>query len=74
MTIVGTLKIIAEKELLFSSASWVASTGRFSACLEGGLESEPTSEIEPFPAEVIVGRGAIVDACIYEHVLPTKVK
>jgi hypothetical protein len=43
-------------------AAWIADTGRFAQACETG----DYSEIEPFKkgAEVIIGRGSIVDASI----------
>ena len=74
MTIVGELKGIYEQELLFGKASWVADTGPFHKSLLNSLEKSSDSEIEPFPDECIVGRGAIVDAAIYPHDLPSESK
>lgn len=59
---VGRLIRVTEKELVLEDAIWVADTGRFTQALENGT----LNEIETFPAgEVIVGRGAIVDACVW---------
>ena len=64
----GHLIAVTEHELVLTRAAWIADTGRFmNAIREGTL-----SEVEPFPEEheVIVGRGAIVDAVIWSHPLP----
>lgn len=76
MTIVGKLEKVFKDELVLSSASWIADSGRFSDALKEGLYASSTSEIEPFnPNEdVIIGRGSLVDATIWEHDLPTKQK
>jgi len=70
MTVTGKLSVVGKKELVLDDAAWIASTGRFANALTtGGLD-----EVEPFPGSVIVGRGAIVDACEWTHDLPRKVK
>lgn len=56
----GRLVAIHPQELVLVDAAWIADTGRFSdACKTGEY-----SEIEPFRpgVEVIINRGAIVDA------------
>lgn len=62
----GTLKTVTEKELLLSEACWVADTGRFHVALETG----ELNEVEMFKNDVIVGRGAIVDATEWTFDLP----
>ena len=74
MTLVGRLESVFERELVLSNASWIADTGRFHDCLKNGLFSIGDSEIEPFTDDVIVGRGSIIDATVYNHDLPTKQK
>ena len=59
---VGRLIKVTEQELVLEDAIWVADTGRFTQALENG----DLDEVETFPAgEVIVGRGAVVDACVW---------
>lgn len=70
MTQVGRLEAVHEQELVLSSASWVADTGRFYDALKTGK----LNEVEPFPNEAIVGRGAICDAVIWTHTLPREQK
>jgi hypothetical protein len=70
MTLTGRLLYVGEHELLLQEASWIADTGRFSDALKDGA----LSEVEPFPNEAIVGRGAIIDAAIWEHPLPREQK
>jgi len=60
MTVCGCLSAVYPNELVLECASWIADTGRFADALR---DVEKLSEIEPFPGQVIVGRGAIVDAC-----------
>ena len=68
--VVGKLVNIYTNELVLSSASWIADSGRFNAALiSGNFE-----EIEPFVNDVIVSRGGIIDATEWTHELPSKVK
>ena len=63
---VGTLVDVTEKELVLEDASWVADTGRFHEFITKG----EVDEVEPFPTgQVIVGRGALIDACKWKHAL-----
>ena len=55
----GKLKSVGSKELVLTDACWIADTGRFHDCLKN---PETIKEAEPFIDDVIVGRGAIVDA------------
>lgn len=66
----GKLEKVTDKELILSSASWIADTGRFSESLATGK----FEEIEIFPSKntVIVNRSALIDATVYNHKLPTK--
>ena len=55
----GKLVMVTEQELVLEDAAWIADTGRFS----DALSSCEFSEVEPFPpGQVIVGRGAVIDA------------
>jgi hypothetical protein len=68
----GKLVQVTSKELVIEQAAWIADSGRFMQFLaEGKL-----NEVEPFPQEleVIVGRGAIIDAVIWKHELPKSQK
>lgn len=67
MTILGRLKSINSMELLLSDASWIADTGRFSDFLAGKYSA--SLEVEPFHNDVVVGRGAIIDAVISKELL-----
>jgi hypothetical protein len=66
----GRLVAVTPTELVLEDAAWVADTGRFSDALKTGV----LKEVEPFPGQVIVGRGAVVDACIWKHDLPQEQK
>lgn len=63
----GRLVRVTAKELVLESAAWIADDGRFADALKTGK----LNEIEPFPdGEIIVGRGAVIDACEWLHELP----
>jgi hypothetical protein len=66
MHLIGKLKSVSDKELLLDSAIWVADSGRFHDALKSG----ELNEIEPFIDEVIVNRDCIVDATIWNHLIP----
>ena len=67
MTLIGVVVAVGNKELILEQASWVADTGRYGAALETGK----LNEVEPYPdGQVIVGRGAIVDGCVWKHAVP----
>ena len=67
----GRLVRVTAQELVLEDAAWIADTGRFADALEKG----DFSEVEPYPAqEVIIGRGAVIDAVLWEKALPKKQK
>lgn len=71
MTQTGRLTYAGPQELVLEDAAWIADTGRFSAALATG----ELGEVEPFPnGEVIVGRGSVIDAAVWQHPLPRTVK
>lgn len=74
MSHVGKLEAVYEDILVFSNTSWIADSGRFSDAMKQGLESLPSSEIEPFVNNVFIGRGALIDMTEYNFALPTKQK
>ena len=56
----GRVVEVTPTEIIIEDAAWIADTGRFA----DALESAEFDEVEPFPAgRVIIGRGAIIDAC-----------
>lgn len=56
----GRIVKVTPTEIVLEEAAWIADTGRFS----DAVKAVQFSEVEPFPnGEVIVGRGAIIDAC-----------
>ncbi len=68
----GKLEKVTDKELVISSASWIPDTGRFSEALKEGS----FDEVEVFNSthNVIIGRGAIIDAQQIDFDLPKKTK
>jgi hypothetical protein len=68
--LVGRLTWVGPVELVLEDAAWVADSGRWAEALRTGK----LSEVEPFPAEVIVGRGSITDATAWPHPLPRDTK
>ena len=61
----GRLEAVFKNEIVLSDAAWIADTGRFGTALKSGN----LKEVEPI-GRVIVGRGSIVDVCIWAHELP----
>ncbi len=70
----GKLIEVFDTEIVLDNAVWIADTGRFNEALAKGVENVESSEIEIFNGKIIIGRGAIVDACTYSHNLPTENK
>lgn len=68
----GLLIAVYTTELLLDKACWIADSGRFHKALLG--EWDGSAEHEPFPAQVVIGRGAIIDACPLSCELPVGVK
>ena len=68
----GKLIEVYPNELVLKDASWIPDDGRFADALQTG----DFNEVEPYPCEenVIIGRGAIIDATIFNHALPQKQK
>jgi hypothetical protein len=67
----GKLEQVFKHELVMSSVSWIADTGRFADFIETGK----LNECEPMKSEqVIIGRGAIIDCCLWKNKLPTEQK
>lgn len=68
----GRVKEVTAKEIVLTECAWIADNGRFmQAVCEGKL-----NEVEPFPQdeEVIVGRGALIDAVRWKFPLPKEQK
>jgi hypothetical protein len=62
----GLLVKVTPKELVLQDAAWIADDGRFMNALKYGT----LNEIEPFQDDVIIGRGAVIDATVWRHKLP----
>lgn len=69
---VGQLMAVYEHEMVLRNASWVADTGRFHTAVETGKMSE--IEFVGNKNDVIVGRGALIDAVVWNHKLPKESK
>ena len=68
MYYIGKLVAVYPQELVLADAAWIADTGRFHQAMTTGT----LAEVEPFGVgEVVIGRGAIVDACLWSHPIPT---
>ena len=64
----GKLIKVTEHELVLIDAAWIADDGRFHQAMKEGK----LSEVEPYldSQEVIIGRGSIIDACVWGYDLP----
>ena len=63
----GRLVAVYEHELVIEDAAWIADDGQFMQAVTTGS----FNEVEPFqPGQVIIGRGAILDASIIPFELP----
>jgi hypothetical protein len=74
--LVGKLEWLGEKEFSLSNCSWIAETGRYHSVLQNGFSDEDSSEIEPYPENLLVtiGRGSLIDMCEWVHSLPSQAK
>lgn len=63
---IGVLKAVYQQELLLSSASWIADTGRYYDALKKGT----LNEVEPIIGDAIIGRGSIIDAVQWAYDVP----
>ena len=70
--LLGRLVKVTSQELVLTDCSWIADDGRFNEFMTTG----EASEVEPFPdcADVIVGRGSLIDAVRWNHELLRDVK
>jgi hypothetical protein len=62
----GRLVAVNDAELLLEDAAWIADTGRYADSLASGS----LGEVEPMQGNLILSRGAIVDAVEWKHALP----
>lgn len=68
----GRMVAVFEHELVLEDAAWIADDGRFTQAVER-IEFD---EVEPYPdgRQVIIGRGAVLDAMVFIEDLPRKQK
>ena len=67
----GRLTAVYEHELVLEDAAWIADDGRFAPAVANGS----FVEVEPFPdGEVVIGRGAVLDAVVISFLLPRSQK
>jgi hypothetical protein len=68
----GKLVAVYPQELAITDAAWIADDGRFAQAVKDGA----FNEIEPFPdgANVIIGRGSILDAVEVSFPIPRSQK
>lgn len=57
MIYTGKLKAVYKQELLIDEAAWIPETERYSDTVKKSI----FKEVEPYPCDVIIGRGAILD-------------
>jgi len=63
---IGVVKAVGKTEIVLSDCSWIADTGRYHNAIKDGK----LNEVEPYTHDVIMGRGAIIDATEWVHDLP----
>lgn len=68
----GVLVAVYEHELVIKDAAWIADDGRLSSAVVTGA----FNEVEPYPdsAEVIIGRGSLIDATPVNFIAPRSIK
>lgn len=66
----GMVRRIAGGFVVLGDAAWIADTGRWSDFLAKGI----ANEVEPFPDEMAISLGSIVDVAPWGSELPRKVK
>lgn len=62
MIYTGEIVRMTGQEIELKTAAWIADTGRFS----DSLKSCEFNEVEPYPRNVIIFRGALLDVTIIE--------
>jgi hypothetical protein len=60
MIYLGKLKAVNETELLLEDCAWIPDTSRWNEFLDG----KKPNEMEPYKNDVIIGRGALLDATV----------
>ena len=70
MAYTGRVVAVTDTDIVLENAAWIADTGRYhEALVDGSL-----NEVEPYPDQVIVGRGGLIDAAQWSHPLPREAK
>lgn len=65
MIYTGRLKDWNEQEFLFDEVAWIPETERWASFVSSGAHREA----EPYPGIVVIGRGALLDACEIPHTI-----
>lgn len=68
----GVLVAVYPQELVLKDAAWIADDGRLSSAVASGT----FNEVEPYPdsAEVVIGRGSLIDATVVGFMAPRSLK
>ena len=70
MIYIGDLKeIINDQELVLKDCAWIPETSRWNEFLNG----KKPNEMEPYPNDVLIGRGAILDVTEYKEKIKREV-
>lgn len=70
MIYIGDLKeIINDQELVLEDCAWIPETSRWNEFLNG----KKPNEMEPYPNDVLIGRGAILDVTEYKEKIKREV-
>lgn len=66
----GVVKRVVDGFVILGEAAWIPDSGRWSTFLSSGT----ANEVEPFPDEVAISLGSIVDVAPWSAALPRTVK
>lgn len=66
----GEVVSVTDKFVVLKDAAWIADTGRFATALNSGV----LNEVEPFPENVAISLGSIIDASPWKWDLPREQK
>ena len=75
MIYTGRLLKVTDKELVIDKACWIPDSGRWHEFAAKGKLTD-SAEVEPYlpEAEIIIGRGALLDAFKFTESIPTSQK
>jgi hypothetical protein len=62
----GRITEVTDKWITLDDAAWIADSGRWADALRDGT----LSEVEPYPGQVMISTGAVVDISPWLHPLP----